>query len=163
MTVKIVLVGCGNMGFAMLSGWLTARKIANDEVFVVEPNDDLRGRAAKLGCQVAAGPQAIPGDANPKLVIFAVKPQVMREIVADYIGFATRKSAFLSIAAGTPIATFEEILGSDAAIVRCMPNTPAAIGKGMMVLFSNPQVTGDHPRFRRRPAIRQWGSRDHRR
>jgi pyrroline-5-carboxylate reductase len=140
MTVKIVLVGCGNMGFAMLSGWLSAEKIANDEVFVVEPNDELRGRASELGCQVAAQPQAIPGDANPTLVIFAVKPQVIRDVVANYTDFARRKSTFVSIAAGTPVATFEEILGSDASILRCMPNTPAAIGKGMMVLFSNPHV-----------------------
>ena len=50
---------------------------------------------------------------------------------------ATGAPTFVSIAAGTPVATFEEMLGADAPIMRCMPNTPAAIGKGMMVVYSN--------------------------
>ena len=45
MTVKVVLAGCGNMGYAMLSGWLKSGKLPPAEVFVVEPNDDLRERA----------------------------------------------------------------------------------------------------------------------
>ena len=54
MSVMVVLAGCGNMGFAMLSGWLKSGKLAPAEVFVVEPNAELRERAAKLGAQTAA-------------------------------------------------------------------------------------------------------------
>jgi pyrroline-5-carboxylate reductase len=71
--------------------------------------------------------------------VIAVKPQVIREVVAGYKRFAG-KATFLSIAAGTGIATFTEILGAGTAVMRCMPNTPAAIGKGMMVVFSNADV-----------------------
>ncbi|RVA71838.1 pyrroline-5-carboxylate reductase, partial [Mesorhizobium sp. M7A.F.Ca.CA.001.08.2.1] len=50
MTIRLVLAGCGNMGYAMLSGWLKSGKLAPSAVFVVEPNADLRNRAAALGC-----------------------------------------------------------------------------------------------------------------
>jgi len=141
MTIRLVLAGCGNMGYAMLAGWLKSGKLAPADVFVVEPNADLRQRAATLGCHVAAEAGAIPADAVPSLVVIAVKPQVIRDVTAAYRRFGDGRTTFVSIAAGTPVATFEAILGARAPIVRCMPNTPAAIGKGMMVVFSNPLVS----------------------
>ncbi len=140
MSVKVVLVGCGNMGFAMLDGWVKAGRLEAGEVLVVEPNADLRQRAAGLGVATAAAAADVPSDTRPVLVIFAVKPQVMRDVVPAYRALGEHGATFLSIAAGTGVAVFEELLGSDAAIVRCMPNTPAAIGKGMQVLYSNTHV-----------------------
>jgi pyrroline-5-carboxylate reductase len=138
--VKLVLVGCGNMGFAMLEGWLGSGKLMPGEVLVVEPNEALRERAARKGVGIASTAADIPDDAEPSLVIFAVKPQVMRDVVPPYLRFA-ESATFVSIAAGTGVATLEDLLGADAAIVRCMPNTPAAVGKGMMVTFANPIVS----------------------
>ncbi len=140
MTVKAILVGCGNMGYAMLAGWLKSGRLAAAEVFVVEPSSELRARAGSLG--VAAGAEAgdIPADSAPRLIVLAVKPQVIRDVTAEYRRFADGGSVFLSVAAGTPIATFEDILGDATPFVRCMPNTPAAIGKGMMVVFANSRV-----------------------
>ncbi|MBL8580088.1 MAG: pyrroline-5-carboxylate reductase [Mesorhizobium sp.] len=139
MTIRVLLVGCGNMGYAMLSGWLSSGKLKASETLVVEPNEDLRHRAVGLGSAVAASNADIPQGLSPELIVIAVKPQVLRDVVAGYVGFAD-KSTFLSIAAGANVATFTGILGGRAAIVRCMPNTPAAIGKGMMVVFSNANV-----------------------
>ena len=101
---------------------------------------ELRARAGSLG--VAAGAEAgdIPADSAPRLIVLAVKPQVIRDVTAAYRRFADGGTVFLSVAAGTPIATFEDILGDATPFVRCMPNTPAAIGKGMMVVFANPRV-----------------------
>lgn len=147
MTTRLVLAGCGNMGYAMLSGWLKSGKLAPSAVFVVEPNEDLRQRAAALGCDTAAEAGAIPADAVPDLVVIAVKPQVIRDVTAAYKRFGDGRTTFVSIAAGTPSATFEAILGNRAPIVRCMPNTPAAIGKGMMVVYSNPLVSDDAKRL----------------
>jgi pyrroline-5-carboxylate reductase len=140
MTIGTVLVGCGNMGYAMLAGWLKAGRLAAAEIFVVEPSTELRDRAAALGVATGASPAEIPADAAPRLVILAVKPQVIREVTAEYRRFADGGTVFLSIAAGTPIATFEAVLGGATPVVRCMPNTPAAIGMGMMVVFANRQV-----------------------
>ena len=147
MAVMVVLAGCGNMGYAMLSGWLKSAKLAPAEVFVVEPNAELRERAAKLGALTAADAADLPADIAPALVIFAVKPQVMRDVVPAYRRFAGGGTTFLSIAAGIGIAVFEDLLGGSAAIVRCMPNTPAAIGKGMMVVVSNANVTDEAKAF----------------
>jgi pyrroline-5-carboxylate reductase len=141
MSLKVVLVGCGNMGYAMLAGWLRAGRLAPAEVAVVEPGTDLRSRAAGLGCAVFASAEDLPHHASPELVLLAVKPQVIRDVTAGYRRYAERGTAFLSVAAGTGIATFEEILGKNVAIIRCMPNTPAAIGKGMMVVVGNGQVS----------------------
>lgn len=146
MGISVILVGCGNMGFAMLSGWLSSGRLQPADVGVVEPNEALGQRAAALGAKVAARAGGLAGE-RPRLVVLAVKPQVIRDVAASYRPFAMRGATFLSIAAGTPIATFEEVLGSEAAIMRCMPNTPAAIGKGMMVVFSNANVASETDAF----------------
>ncbi|HEY4192118.1 MAG TPA: pyrroline-5-carboxylate reductase [Mesorhizobium sp.] len=146
MTVRLVLVGSGNMGYAMLAGWINSGKLGAAETLVVEPNADLRQRAAKLGCQTAADAGEIAADAAPQMVVIAVKPQVIRAATEAYARFGDGRTTFVSVAAGTPVATLEEVLGKRAPIMRCMPNTPAAIGKGMMVLFSNPLVSDETKR-----------------
>lgn len=141
MTIRLILAGCGNMGYAMLTGWLNSGKLAPEETFVVEPNAELRARAADLGSRVASEVGGIPADADPEIVVIAVKPQVIREVTSGYRRFGNGKPTFVSVAAGTPVATFADILGSHTPIARCMPNTPAAIGKGMMVVYSNEHVS----------------------
>jgi pyrroline-5-carboxylate reductase len=147
MSGKVVLVGCGNMGHAMLSGWLKSGRLAARDAFVVEPNADLRKRAAGLGVTAVAGAADLGDDLAPRLVVIAVKPQVIRDVLPAYRRFAGGGTTFVSIAAGTRIALFEEMLGAGAAVVRCMPNTPAAIGKGMMVVVSNAHVTNEAETF----------------
>jgi pyrroline-5-carboxylate reductase len=106
----------------------------------VEPVEALRESAKSLGVTAVENATVIPTGFDPDFVIFAVKPQVMSEVVKGYTRFANGRTAFLSIAAGTRISLFEELLGGDQQIIRCMPNTPAAIGKGMMVLTANVRV-----------------------
>jgi pyrroline-5-carboxylate reductase len=137
---KLILVGCGNMGFAMLSGWLKAGRLEPGDVRVVEPGEALRRRVRDLKVEAVADASALPQALRPDLVMFAVKPQVIRAVVPAYRRFAASGATFLSIAAGTRIALFEELLGGNVPVMRCMPNTPAAIGKGMMVLVSNGRV-----------------------
>ena len=137
---KLVLVGCGNMGFAMLKGWLDAGKLAPGQVEVVEPNAELRDRAATLGVKVHDSAQGVSPSGNA-LVVLAVKPQIITQVAADYRAFADAGATFVSIAAGTPVAALEAALGQNTAIIRCMPNTPAAIGRGMIVLFANAHVS----------------------
>jgi pyrroline-5-carboxylate reductase len=147
MAVLVVLAGCGNMGFAMLSGWLKSGKLNPHEVHVVEPNEALRARAEALGAGVSATAAELPGGTAPKLIIFAVKPQVMRDVIPSYAHFAGMGATYLSIAAGTRVGVFEDLLGKTASVIRCMPNTPAAIGKGMMVTYANRNVPEDAKSF----------------
>src|SRR6202012_2162284 len=85
----------------------------------------------------ARGP---PDALVPDAVVFAVKPQVIGDIVPAYRRFARPQTVFMSIAAGTTIANLTKHLG-EAAIVRVMPNTPAAIGRAISVACANPRVT----------------------
>jgi pyrroline-5-carboxylate reductase len=87
MAMTVVLVGCGNMGRAMLEGWLATGRLAAAEVLVVEPAEALRDRAAALGVAVAADAGEIGADAAPRLVVFALKPQIILDIVPAYARF----------------------------------------------------------------------------
>lgn len=139
MGARILLVGCGKMGGAMLGGWL-AGDVAAADVTVIEP---FAGEeVAKLyGVTVAKSVDEVAGDFLPDIVIFAVKPQNMDDILPLYRDFVRPGTVFLSIAAGRTVASFEKFLGKEAAIVRTMPNTPAAIGRGITVAFANAPVT----------------------
>ena len=140
MSNTVLLVGCGNMGHAMLKGW-----VASDHalaIHVVEPDAALRERAGGAGASAVAAADALPGGLHPDLVFLAVKPQVMAEVVPAYRRYAGGGSCFVSVAAGTTVATLASLLPGPTPIIRCMPNTPAAIGAGMMVCCANDRVDG---------------------
>src|SRR5690606_18415327 len=118
MSKTVMLVGCGNMGRAMLEGWLAAAKLTPAQVLVVEPAEPLRARAAALGVTALADAGPISADVVLRLVIFAVRPQVILDVVPVYAKFRA-DATYVSAAAGTPIAAFEKSLGADAAIMRC--------------------------------------------
>lgn len=138
MGVALLLVGCGKMGGAMLDGWLAAGTVSR--VVVVEPAGLPAGLAGKPGVTGASGPRDLPDGFAPDVVVLAVKPQVMESVLPGYAPLAAGGAVFLSIAAGKTIAFFERHLGAQAAIVRAMPNTPAAIGRGFSVAVPNPNV-----------------------
>ena len=138
MSDTVVLVGCGNMGRAMLQGWLAARPALS--AHVVEPAEALRTQAASLGAETYATPSDLPAGLAPNLIILAVKPQIMPSVLSNYACFTS--STFVSIAAGTTVETLRAGLGAEAAVIRCMPNTPAAIGAGMMVCYGTDNVSG---------------------
>ncbi|APY15656.1 pyrroline-5-carboxylate reductase [Brucella sp. 10RB9214] len=143
---KVVLVGCGNMGFAMLRGWLDSGILKAGDVHVVEPAEALRERAALAHVHVYADAAELPADLQPRMALVAVKPQMMANVLPAYKRFAPA-STFVSVAAGIPVALFESHLGKDVAVIRCMPNTPAAIGKGMLVTFKNANVSDTNEAF----------------
>jgi pyrroline-5-carboxylate reductase len=129
-----LLVGCGKMGGALLAGWL-ARGVAPETIHVVEPAPV----HTAPGVRVVDRPEGLAQGMAPDIVIFAVKPQSLADVARHYRKFATG-AVFLSIAAGKPLAFFEGALGDHAAIVRSMPNTPAAVGAGVTAAYANPHV-----------------------
>jgi pyrroline-5-carboxylate reductase len=136
----IVLVGCGKMGGALLDGWL-ARGLPPGEVSIVEPSDTLRARAAERGVRAVASAVDLPRDLVPNAVLFAVKPQMMAEVLPAYRDLIARGPAVVSIAAGTKSARFVEAFGPATAVIRAMPNTPASIGQGASVLWANTRTS----------------------
>lgn len=135
MSNTLVLIGAGNMGFAMLSGWL--RQDPSLTVHVVEPFADYRARAAALGAHPVADVADLPPGLRADLAILAVKPQTVAEVLARCAPLA---GAVVSVAAGITLAAMRAALPAPLPIIRCMPNTPAAIGEGMMVLCPAPDV-----------------------
>ena len=135
----LLLVGSGKMGTALLGGWLD-HGLLKDDVLVVDPaaagNDDL----TSLGVEAVIGPEDIPGGSAFRAVIFAVKPQMMADVLPAYRTMVENGALVISIAAGTAIGRFETVFGETTPVVRAMPNTPAAIGKGATALFANSHV-----------------------
>jgi pyrroline-5-carboxylate reductase len=128
------------MGGALLKGWRA--KIPGLSVTVVEPEPALRQRAA-TEFEVAAveDQRRLPGDLAAAAVVLAVKPQAMDEVAPHYGRFAAQGAVILSIAAGRTIAGLSRLIGGSGAIVRAMPNTPAAIGAGITALCAGSGVT----------------------
>jgi pyrroline-5-carboxylate reductase len=139
MASSLILVGCGKMGGALLEGWLD-RGVDPADVVVVEPHAQAAGPATARGVTVVASVDAVPAAKRPDVVVFAVKPQMMEGVLPGYARFAADGPVFLSIAAGKTIGTFQRHLGRDAAIVRAMPNTPAAVRRGMTVACASRPV-----------------------
>jgi pyrroline-5-carboxylate reductase len=131
----IVLAGAGKMGGAMLSGWL-AQGLAAKSVAVIEPHpsDDIRALAAK-GVRLNLSAK----DAgNVAAFVVALKPQAFREAAPGLKPFVGSSTLVVSIMAGTTIAAIAEGCGGN--VVRAMPNTPAAIGRGITVAVAAKNV-----------------------
>lgn len=127
----LVLLGCGRMGGALLEGWLAAG-LPPARLHVIEPaTASVAGFAAR---GVAVGGALPP---SPAAVLLAVKPQMMAEALPQVAPLAGPSTLFLSIAAGTPLVFFEAALAPATPVVRAMPNTPAAVGRGVSALVAN--------------------------
>ena len=125
----LVLLGCGRMGSAMLAGWL-AGGLPPGAVHVVDPapSDWLRGTGVRIGGEVPEG---------PAVALVAVKPQMMDDALPGLAGVGGGGCLVLSVAAGTTIARLEAAFGAGTPVVRAMPNTPAAIGRGITAIAGN--------------------------
>ena len=134
---RILLIGFGNMGQALAKGWL-ARGVDAKNISVVEPRTAAQTAARSLGLNVISS--AAIGTHGADVVVVAVKPAHVAESVTP-LGNAARGCVVLSIAAGKTTTELRRLLGQKAAVVRAMPNTPAAIGEGITALFASESVT----------------------
>jgi pyrroline-5-carboxylate reductase len=135
-TGPLVLAGAGKMGGAMLSGWL-AQGLDASQVAVIEPHpsDEIKALLAQ-GIRLNASPAAIGAAAT---LVVALKPQTFREAGAMLKSFTGPATLVVSIMAGTTIAALNEVCGGS--LVRAMPNTPAAIGRGITVAVAASNVS----------------------
>ncbi|MFZ5493133.1 MAG: pyrroline-5-carboxylate reductase [Pseudomonadota bacterium] len=142
MAGEIVFIGGGNMGRALLGG-LIADGVPTGQLAAAEP--DAARRAAltdELGMRAAAQGHELVADAS--VVVLAVKPQVLRDVVQELAGqFGAHRPLVVSIVAGVTEADIDAWLGGDFPIVRCMPNTPALVRQGISALHANARVSGD--------------------
>ena len=147
MAQSFFILGCGKMGSAMLAGWLAGDDERAFEFIIIDPYfsktgalDDARVHAfASLSEALSAGHN------HPDLMLLSVKPQMMTEALQDIALLSCNDTCFISIAAGLSIAGISKLMPSveRAKIIRAMPNTPAAIGKGMTALIGNQHISDD--------------------
>jgi pyrroline-5-carboxylate reductase len=137
LAVNIVLVGAGKMGGALLEGWIgLGVEPAGMTVIEPQPSPQIAALAAR---GLRLNPAAPPAHADA--VIIAVKPQTAPEALAQIGGLVAPGAVVISIMAGRTLAFLAGALPAGTAIVRAMPNTPAAIGRGITVAVPNAQVT----------------------
>ncbi len=125
----LVLLGCGKMGSAMLEGWLK-QGLPASSVWVLDPfpSDWVKSTGVHVNADLPAA---------PAIVLVAVKPQMMGDALPVLAAMGNGETLFVSVAAGTPIAHFETVLGAETPIIRAMPNTPAAVGRGITAIIGN--------------------------
>jgi pyrroline-5-carboxylate reductase len=134
----IVLIGAGNMGGAMLAGWLKSG-IPGSSLVVIDPGPS-PAMAKLIADNGARHETGAPEGLKAGVIFIAVKPQLMDVVLPPLKGIVGPETVVVSVAAGKTLANLSAHLG-DGAMVRAMPNTPAMIGRGVTGAYANGKVT----------------------
>jgi pyrroline-5-carboxylate reductase len=129
------------MGGAMLQGWLN-QDIDRAKIVVIDPSPPEESKALIARSGVTFNPQ-VGRIADAQVIVVAVKPQIAAEAMPAIAPLKRSRPLVLSVVAGKTIGFFESHFGSDAAIIRTIPNTPAAVGRGITAMAANRNVSGE--------------------
>lgn len=135
----LVLAGAGKMGSAMLEGWLKAGADPQ-KIVAIDPMPP-KEVVELLSLHNIRHNPPIASITDAEVIVVAVKPQVMEDVLPNLVSLKSSRPVILSVAAGKTIATFARHFGEDAAIIRTIPNTPAAIGRGITAMSANAHVS----------------------
>jgi pyrroline-5-carboxylate reductase len=137
---NIAFIGAGNMAASLIGG-LVHQGCQKENLFVSDPSaEQMQVLVSKYGLNACENNKQAALGAD--VLVLAVKPQVMRNVLIDINSAVTQKQPLIiSIAAGIPLATFSSLLGNTAAVVRCMPNTPSLVGAGATGMLANTNVS----------------------
>jgi pyrroline-5-carboxylate reductase len=136
---RLVLVGAGKMGGAMLEGWLK-QGVDRAKIAVIDPSPPEEAKALIKQGTIAFNPP-ISSIEDVEIIVVAVKPQIATEAMSAIAALRNSRPLVLSVVAGKTIGFFEKYFGSDAAIIRTIPNTPAAVGRGITAMAANGNVS----------------------
>lgn len=138
---SLLLVGAGNLGGALLCGWIESG-ITPGQIVVQDPGppSHMAEFIKQHGIQCVENAAELGID-NLEVVVLAVKPQIMDAVLPSVKPHVSASTVFLSVAAGKTVDYFEAGLGSGSIIVRTIPNTPAAVSRGITAAYASPHVT----------------------
>jgi pyrroline-5-carboxylate reductase len=137
--MKIGVIGCGNIGFAMVQGILSAGKIPKDKLYAYDINQDkVTHTCQTTGAMQAKSEKDLAKEAD--VLVLAVKPHSVKKVLEEIREAFTPDKILVSVAVGIPIAFYEKVLGESAKIVRTMPNLPIQVGEGMTLMCTNSYV-----------------------
>ena len=143
---KILFLGCGHMGGALLKGWVNFGGLEKTQFVIVEPSQEIRKNLKKDGYKTFAALQKLPKKTAIKLAVLAVRPDVLKTVLPVLKGKLSAESLVLSIAAGKEISFIQKFL-PDNVVIRLMPNMAVAEGLGVSGLFSSPKATQEQKDF----------------
>ncbi|WP_262689945.1 pyrroline-5-carboxylate reductase [Kordiimonas aestuarii] len=138
----LLLMGCGHMGHALAMGWLRAG-LAPEHLYVIDPGAEPSCLPAVAEGHFVKNTGALPRGLKARVILIAVKPQVMGGILPLAAPFAHDGTLIISVAAGVSLQVLEDGIGVDASYVRAMPNTPAAIGAGITGLTARVGISDE--------------------
>ena len=133
---KILLIGGGKMGSALLGGWLKSGLSTKQFLCRSQIRPPRSPRWAWMLCHK-------PGDFSPDIVVLAIKPQMAAQVIPDVAATLPEACLLISLMAGTSIATLRDLAGAKHHFIRTMPNTPAALGRGISALVAEAEVPAD--------------------
>jgi len=140
--IRILFVGCGKMGSAILDGVLSKNIIKKESLFIVEPDILQKKHLEEKGIKVFNSLLEINfTKLKINTVLLAVKPQIAKEVLTNLKKIMINNIFIISIVAGKKISFYKNILGSATSIIRAMPNTPASCGKGVTAIFPCKKTT----------------------
>lgn len=142
---QIAFIGAGNMANSLIRG-LLAKGVSADSIHASDIDGE-KLQALQQDCGIRAGDTATVA-AIADVIVLAVKPQVMAIVCESLRPLINKPDCLIiSIAAGVPVSSLEQWLGTERAVVRCMPNTPSLVGEGATALFANDKCTPAHQRL----------------
>jgi pyrroline-5-carboxylate reductase len=140
--MKFGFLGTGNMGGAIIRGYLAAHPEEKGNVFAYDTDSDklaaFSGETGVVGC---GGMKELAEESEA--IILAIKPFIFDAVVPELAAFCRSDQVFVSIAAGVSMGYLEKLAGNGAAVVRVMPNTPAMVNAGMSALSRNQSVADE--------------------
>ncbi len=139
--MRIGFIGTGNMGGAILSGYISSGAAAKNEISVCDKNEETRTRLKEEfpGISFCENAAVLTGKAD--ITVIGVKPQIIEGVLEELKGEYRSDKLIISMAAGIKMSLIEKILGEDAQIIRIMPNTPAKVGEAMTAVCRNGNVS----------------------
>ena len=140
MNFSVVLVGAGNMGGAMLKGWVQ-NGMEPEKITVLDPgvSDQVKSTLLKSKIWHAETPAGVSA---PDVLVLAIKPQMMAQVLPTLSALVSEHTVVVSVAAGTTLSTITDALG-DIAAIRVMPNTPSLVLRGMSVGCANAKTSDE--------------------
>ena len=136
--MHLLMIGCGNMGGALLTAWL--QNTVATQVSIVSPSGAPKFKDhAKVTAYTSV--DNIPQDVHFDAVMVGVKPQMINAVLPPYKRFVSPKTVFVTMVAGKTMDAYGALLGDNIHLIRIMPNTPSALGRGVTLITANSNTT----------------------
>ncbi|KAJ8377038.1 hypothetical protein SKAU_G00076180 [Synaphobranchus kaupii] len=140
--MKIGFIGAGNMAFGIAQGMLMSGEVNSENVKVSAPSSNNLGRFRDMGVAVTHSNAEVVN--TSRLVFLAVKPHLLPVVLREIADLVTREHVIVSVAAGVTIATVEELLPSNAIVLRLMPNLPCVVQEGALLFTRGSRARPEH-------------------